>query len=41
MQAMWGRIKALRAASDVKEAALLALPLEALEIYPIAEGWPE
>lgn len=41
MQAMWGRIKALRAASGVKEAALQTLSLEALETYPLAEGWPE
>lgn len=41
LQAMWGRIKALRAASDVKEAGLSALSPDALETYDLAEGWPE
>ena len=41
LQAMWARIKALRSASDAKEAALQKLSLEALEAYALDEGWPE
>jgi hypothetical protein len=41
LQAMWARIKALRNASDVKEAALQTLSLEALETYALGESWPE
>jgi hypothetical protein len=41
LQAMWARIKALRTASDVKEAGLQTLSLEALESYTLGEGWPE
>lgn len=41
LQAMWARIKALRTASDGKEAALQILSLEALEAYALDAGWPE
>lgn len=41
LQALWGRIKALRSASDAKEAGLQAMPLEALETCALEQGWPE
>ena len=41
LQGMWARIKALRTASDVKEAGLQPLSLEALEAYALGESWPE